>query len=116
MTDRASPTPTASRWTRPRAAPSLPLVWLALAAALSVGVWLLVELTTVSPTNARYAEMIAAARTVQAASRVLYAAKQARGLLPPAGSDPTKPPADVVRHSDEWREASGPGDWAVTRQ
>src|SRR6185369_873091 len=40
--------------------------------------------------NPLYGPMIAAAQTMQAASRVLYAEKEARGLLPPSGTDPNR--------------------------
>lgn len=48
---------------------------------LSVAAWLAVERATHRPIHPRYAEMVAAARTMQAASRVLVAEKEARGLL-----------------------------------
>src|SRR5690606_10179417 len=38
----------------------------------------------------RYSEMLAAARTVQAAQQVLWAEKQARGVLPAADADPNR--------------------------
>jgi poly-gamma-glutamate system protein len=41
------------------------------------------------PPNPYYAQMIAAAHVMQAASRILYAEKEARGLLPSAGTDPS---------------------------
>jgi poly-gamma-glutamate system protein len=48
---------------------------------MSVAAWLAVERATHRPIHPRYAEMLAAARTMQAASRVLVAEKEARGLL-----------------------------------
>jgi poly-gamma-glutamate system protein len=42
------------------------------------------------PPNPRYAQMVAAAEVMRAASQILYAEKAARGLLPPAGADPNK--------------------------
>ena len=82
-----SPTPappSVSRW-RPR--PRIRLARLAAAAVLSVAAWLAVEFATHRPIHPRYAEMLAAARTMQAASRVLVAEKEARGLLQGRGAD-----------------------------
>jgi poly-gamma-glutamate system protein len=56
---------------------------------VSVAAWLAVELSTHRPIHPRYAEMVAAARIVQAASRVLVAEKEARGLLQ-AEADPNR--------------------------
>jgi poly-gamma-glutamate system protein len=64
--------------------------WLAAAAAASVALWLCVELATRGPVDPRYAEMLIAARTMQAASDVLLAEKKARGLLPPPEADPNR--------------------------
>jgi poly-gamma-glutamate system protein len=57
---------------------------------VSIASWLLIEWVSEAPTHPKYGEMLIAARSVQEASRILYAAKQARGLLPPAGSDPNR--------------------------
>jgi poly-gamma-glutamate system protein len=64
--------------------------WLAAAAALSVALWLVAELALHRPIQARYAEMLMAARTMQAASDVLLAQKSARGLMPPSEADPNR--------------------------
>ena len=77
-----------SRPPRARARVSTP--WLAAAAALSVGLWLAAELALQRPIQARYAEMLMAARTMQAASDVLLAQKSARGLMPPPEADPNR--------------------------
>jgi poly-gamma-glutamate system protein len=57
---------------------------------MAVVAWVALEALSQRPTHPRYAEMLTAARTLQAASRVLYAEKEARGLLPPAGADPNR--------------------------
>ncbi len=57
---------------------------------MSVSLWLLIEGVTQGPTHPRYVEMLVAARAVQAASRMLWAEKQARGLLPPPQADPNQ--------------------------
>jgi poly-gamma-glutamate system protein len=90
MTDRGPTATLAREGSRPRIRGNWPVAWLALVGALSVAIWLLVEWTSQSPTHPRYAEMLLAARSVQSASRVLYAAKQARGLLPPPTADPNR--------------------------
>jgi len=74
----------------PRARARVPTRWLAAAAALSIGVWLAAELALQRPIQARYAEMLTAARTMQAASDVLLAEKTARGLMPPPEADPNR--------------------------
>jgi poly-gamma-glutamate system protein len=73
---------------RPRVATHRPLPWLPLAALVAVALWLALDWSGGNPTNPNYGKMLSAARTFQAASRVIYAAKLAKGLLPPAGSDP----------------------------
>jgi poly-gamma-glutamate system protein len=79
--------PSVSRWhPRPRIRPA----WLVAAAALSVTGWLTVEFATHRPIHPRYAEMLTAARTMQAASRVLVAEKEARGLLQGHEADPNR--------------------------
>jgi poly-gamma-glutamate system protein len=74
----------------PRVRADLPRVWLAVAAALSIVLWLAVEHVARRPIDPLFAEMLAAARTMQAASGVLLAQKEARGLLPPAEADPNR--------------------------
>ena len=74
----------------PRVSGRVPLVWLALAAGLSVALWALVEHFALAPTNPRFAEMLVAARTMQAASSVLVAEKTARGLLASPADDPNR--------------------------
>jgi poly-gamma-glutamate system protein len=64
--------------------------WLAAAAALSVATWLAVEMTTQRATHPRFAEMLTAARTMQAASRVLVLEKEQRGLAAPLDADPNR--------------------------
>lgn len=73
-------------WRRPR----LGLLWFILLAALSAGTWLLVESELQRYTHPRYLEMVAAARTVQAAIQVIREEKLARGLLQPADVDPNR--------------------------
>jgi poly-gamma-glutamate system protein len=65
-------------------------VWLGAAAALSVAAWLAVEVATHRPIHPRYVEMLAAARTMQAASRVLATEKQARALMQGPDADPNR--------------------------
>ena len=57
---------------------------------MSVAAWLTVELATHRPIHPRYAEMLTAARTMQAASRVLVAEKEARGLMQGSEADPNR--------------------------
>src|SRR5207248_5932291 len=78
---------TVSAWRPPRVRAGLPLAWLAAAAALSVAVWLTIERTTQSPIHPRFAEMLTAARAMQAASGVLAAEKTAHGLMQPPAVD-----------------------------
>jgi len=66
------------RW---RARSRIPPVWLAAAAVVSVALWLGVEIATRHPVHPRYAEMLNAARAMQAASRVLVAEREVRGLM-----------------------------------
>ena len=80
----------ASAWRPPRAHAHLPRTWLAAAAALSVALWLTLELATQPPIHPRFAEMLNAARAMQAASGVLVAEKLARGLMPPPQADPNR--------------------------
>jgi poly-gamma-glutamate system protein len=90
MTDRGQSATVVPVGSRPRIRGNVPLLWLAAVAVVSIAGWLLVEWASQSPTHPKYAEMLMAARSVQAASRILYSAKQARGLLPPAGADPNR--------------------------
>lgn len=75
---------------RPRARARRPLGWLAAAAAISIALWLVAERFLEPPTHPRYPEMLAAARSMQAASQVLVAAQEARGLLQPPEADPNR--------------------------
>ncbi len=75
---------------RPRIRGTWPILRLAAVAVVSVVVWLAVEWFSQSPTHPKYAEMLLAARSMQSATRILYPAKQARGLLPPPAADPNK--------------------------
>jgi poly-gamma-glutamate system protein len=52
--------------------------------------WLTIEWATQPPIHPRFAEMLTAARTLQAASGVLWAEKMARGLTPPPQADPNR--------------------------
>jgi poly-gamma-glutamate system protein len=80
----------ASTSSPPRIRAHWPQKWLAAAAALSIAAWLSIELTTSRLTHPRYAEMLTAARTMQAASRVLWAEKATRGLTQPSTADPNR--------------------------
>jgi poly-gamma-glutamate system protein len=64
--------------------------WLAAAAAVSIAAWLAAEYAAQRPIHPRYAEMLTAARAMQAASRVLVAEKEARGLMAGAAADPNR--------------------------
>src|SRR5262245_35149654 len=74
----------------PRAVAKVRPGWLVLGAILTVGSWLAVELTTQRVTHPRFAEMLSAARTMQAASRVLAREMEARGLLASPHDDPNR--------------------------
>lgn len=76
--------------TRPVVRPRIGLAWLAAAALVSLALWQIVERATVPPIDPRYAEMVAAARTMQAAASVLAAEKAKRGLLAAVGDDPNR--------------------------
>ena len=79
MTDTAKPASRATpRW---RARSRIPPGWLAAVAVLSVTLWLAAEFATRHPVHPRYAEMLNAARAMEAASRVLVAERQIRGLM-----------------------------------
>jgi poly-gamma-glutamate system protein len=80
----------ASTWRPPHVRAHVPRAWLVVVAMLSVGLWLAVELLTQPPIHPRFAEMLTAARAMQAASSVLAAEKQARGLTQPPSADPNR--------------------------
>ena len=80
----------ASAWRPPRVRGELRPAWLALAAALSMAMWLAIEFATQPPIHPRYAEMLMAARAMQAASGVLAAEKERLGLMAPASADPNR--------------------------
>jgi poly-gamma-glutamate system protein len=65
-------------------------MWLALAAAVSIALWLVLEQALQRPIHPQFAEMLMAARSMQAASRVLWMEKDARGLTPSAQADPNR--------------------------
>jgi poly-gamma-glutamate system protein len=65
-------------------------MWLAVAAAASIVAWLVIEQTLQRPIDPRFAEMLMAARSLQAASRVLWFEKEMRGLTPPMQVDPNR--------------------------
>ncbi|MEA3110194.1 MAG: hypothetical protein QOI88_4799, partial [Gammaproteobacteria bacterium] len=75
---------------RPQAETHFSMGWLIAAALLSIATWLGTEWLTHSPTHPRFAEMLTAARTMQAASRVFVTEKEARGLLPSPSIDPNR--------------------------
>jgi poly-gamma-glutamate system protein len=79
-----------SAWRPPRTRANLPLAWLVGAAALSLALWFAIERATQSPIHPRFAEMLTAARAMQAASGVLAAEKTARGLMQPPAADPNR--------------------------
>jgi len=74
----------------PRAQARLRQAWLVALAAFSIALWLSLEVALQRPIHPQFAEMLLAARTMQAASRVLWAEKEARGLAPSATSDPNR--------------------------
>jgi poly-gamma-glutamate system protein len=74
----------------PRPNTRVPMGWLSVVATLSVATWLVTEWVAHSPTHPRYAEMLSAARTMQAASRVFVVEKEARNLLQPPSIDPNR--------------------------
>jgi len=74
----------------PRVHARLKPAWLAAAAALSIALWLGIEQALQSPIHSQFAEMLMAARSMQAASRVLWLEKETRGLTPPAQADPNR--------------------------
>ena len=74
----------------PRAQGRLKPTWLALAAAVSIALWFVFEQALLRPNHPQFAEMLMAARSMQAASRVLWMEKDARGLTPSAQADPNR--------------------------
>ena len=74
----------------PRVQARLRPMWLALAAAVSIALWLVLEQALQRPIHSQFAEMLMAARSMQAASRVLWMEKDARGLTPSAQADPNR--------------------------
>src|SRR5260370_17470658 len=68
----------------------IPPAWLAAAAILSVTLWLGAEFATRHPVHPVYAEMLNAARAMEAASRVLVAERQMRGLMQGREIDPNR--------------------------
>jgi poly-gamma-glutamate system protein len=74
----------------PRVQARLKTSWLAAAAALSIALWLALELTLQPSIHPQFAEMLMAARSMQAASRVLWMEKEMRGLTPSAQTDPNR--------------------------
>jgi len=75
---------------KPRVQGRLKPTWLAVAAALSIALWLLLEQALQRPIHPQFAEMLMAARSMQAASRVLGLEKEMRGLTPPMQVDPNR--------------------------
>jgi len=64
--------------------------WLAVAAAVSIALWLTLEQALQRPIHPQFAEMLMAARSMQAASRVLWMEKETRGLITSAQTDPNR--------------------------
>jgi len=88
MTGRVNAKSVASTRWRPRS--RIPPAWLVAAAIMSVALWLGIEFAARRPIPAHYVEMINAARTMQAASRVLAAERQARALMQGQDADPNR--------------------------
>jgi poly-gamma-glutamate system protein len=74
----------------PRPQARIKLTWLAVAAALSVALWFAFEQALQHPIHPQFAEMLMAARSMQAASRVLWLEKEMRGRTPPMQVDPNR--------------------------
>jgi poly-gamma-glutamate system protein len=74
----------------PRVQARLKPMWLAVAAAVSIALWLALEQALQRPIHPQFAEMLMAARSMQAASRVLWMEKETRGLTPSAQTDPNR--------------------------
>src|SRR5262245_24465059 len=87
---RGAPMRALSASRRPRVGADLPRMGLAAAAALSIALWFAVENLARRPIDALFVEMLAAAHTMQVASGVLLAHREARGLLPPSEADPNR--------------------------
>jgi poly-gamma-glutamate system protein len=73
----------------PRVRSRLKPMWLAVAAAVSIALWLALEQALQRPIHPQFAEMLMAARSMQGASRVLWMEKDARGLTS-AQADPNR--------------------------
>jgi poly-gamma-glutamate system protein len=73
----------------PRVRSRLKPMWLAVTAAVSIALWLALEQALQRPIHPQFAEMLMAARSMQAASRVLWMEKDARGLTS-AQADPNR--------------------------
>jgi poly-gamma-glutamate system protein len=74
----------------PRVQSRLKPTWLALAAAVSIALWFVFEQVLQRPIHPQFAEMLMAARSMQAASRVLWLEKEMRGLTPSMQVDPNR--------------------------
>jgi poly-gamma-glutamate system protein len=74
----------------PRVQARLKSTWLAVAAALSIALWLLLEQALQRPIHPQFAEMLMAARSMQSASRVLWMEKETRGLTSSLQADPNR--------------------------
>jgi poly-gamma-glutamate system protein len=74
----------------PRVQGRLKPIWLAVAAALSIALWLALEQMLQRPIHPQFAEMLMAARSMQSASRVLWMERETRGLTPSAQTDPNR--------------------------
>jgi poly-gamma-glutamate system protein len=74
----------------PRVHGRLKPAWLTALAALSVALWFATEQAVQRPIHPQFAEMLTAARSMQAASRVLWLEKEMRGLTPSTQADPNR--------------------------
>jgi poly-gamma-glutamate system protein len=74
----------------PRVHARVKSAWLAAAAVLSIALWFGIERALQGPIHPQFAEMLMAARSMQAASRVLWQEKETRGLSPFAQTDPNR--------------------------
>jgi poly-gamma-glutamate system protein len=77
----------ARRW---RHRSRVPPIWLAAAALFTVISWLGAEMATRHPVHPQYAEMLNAARAMEAASRVLVVEREMRGLMQGGEIDPNR--------------------------
>jgi poly-gamma-glutamate system protein len=75
---------------RPRVQSRFKRAWLAVAAAASIALWFVFEHALQRPIHTQFAEMLMAARAMQAASRVLWLEKEMRGLTPSMQVDPNR--------------------------